>query len=97
MSDGDFYREHGYLHAHGVFDAAEVDDLREALERILTAVAGTEHDENHRWAAAAQESVLKGFHNVQYHDATSTRAAAHPRLVDNPVYWQRRPRFQIVA
>jgi len=76
-----FFREHGYLHARSVFDAAEVDDLREALERILETVAGTEHDENHRWATAAPGSVLKGFHNVQYHDAAFTRAATHPRLV----------------
>lgn len=26
--------------------------------------------------------MLKGFHNVQYHDAAFTRAAAHPRLVE---------------
>ena len=34
------------------------------------------------WKAVAQEAVLKGFHNVQYHDAVFTRAVAHPRLVE---------------
>jgi phytanoyl-CoA hydroxylase len=81
VSDGDFYREHGYLHARAVFTPGEVDDLRAAIGRILDAVEGTEHDRNHRWAGVAQESVLKGFHDVQYHDAVFTRAAAHPRLV----------------
>lgn len=80
MSDAEFYREHGYLHARGVFDAAEVEELRAAIEQILAAVAGTEHDENHTWKAVQQEAVLKGFHNVQFHDAAFTRAVAHPRL-----------------
>jgi phytanoyl-CoA hydroxylase len=77
----EFFSESGYLHVRNVFDPREVEEMREAIERILDAVAGTEHDENHSWQAVAQESVLKGFHNVQYHDAAFTRAAAHPRLV----------------
>lgn len=81
MSEAEFYREHGYLHVRSVFDAGEVEEMRAAIGRILDAVAGTEHDENHTWAAVAQEAVLKGFHNVQYHDAVFTRAVAHPRLV----------------
>jgi ectoine hydroxylase-related dioxygenase (phytanoyl-CoA dioxygenase family) len=81
MTCADFYREHGYLHARGVFDPAEVEEMRAAIERILEAVAGTEHDANHTWAAVRQEAVLKGFHNVQYHDAVFTRAVAQPRLV----------------
>jgi len=75
------YREQGYLHARGVFDAEELEELRGAIDRILESVAGTEHDRNHRWQAVAQEAVLKGFHDVQYHDAAFTRAAAQPRLV----------------
>ena len=82
MTESGFYAENGYVHARGVFDAAEVDDMRDAIERILADVAGTAHDENHVWGAVKQEAVLKGFHNVQYHDAAFTRAAAHPRMVD---------------
>ena len=81
MTDADFYRENGYLHARGVFDPHEVDEMRAAIDRILEGVAGTEHDENHTWKGVAQESVLKGFHNVQYHDGAFTRAVVHPRLV----------------
>ena len=55
--------------------------MRAAIERILDDVAGTSFDENHTWQAVAQEAVLKGFHNVEFHDAVFTRAAAQPRLV----------------
>src|SRR5919199_1350558 len=82
MTGAEFYRENGYLHAHGVFSAAEVDEMRAAIDAILVRVAGTEHDENHVWKAVAQQAVLKGFHNVQYHDAAFTRMVAHPRLVE---------------
>jgi ectoine hydroxylase-related dioxygenase (phytanoyl-CoA dioxygenase family) len=81
MTDAELYREHGYLHARGVFDPAEVEEMRGAIERILAAAAGTEHDGNHVWSAVQQEAVLKGFHNVQYHEAVFARAVAHPRLV----------------
>jgi phytanoyl-CoA hydroxylase len=82
MSEADFYRENGYVHARGVFDAAEVEEMRAALDRILADVEGTANDANHRWSAAEKETVLKGFHNVQYHDAAFMRAAAHPRMVE---------------
>jgi hypothetical protein len=81
LSDAEFYRENGYLHCRGVFEEGEVEEMRSALDRVLAAVEGTAFDENHAWAGGARESVLKGFHNVQYHDAAFTRAATHPRLV----------------
>ncbi len=80
--DVDFFRENGYLLCREVYDAGEVEEMRSALERILETVAGTTHDENHAWSGVAQEAVLKGFHNVQYHDAAFTRAAANPRLLE---------------
>jgi phytanoyl-CoA hydroxylase len=82
MNEADFYREHGYYHAKSVFDAAEVEAMRTAIGRILDDVEGTANDENHRWSAAEKETVLKGFHNVQYHDAAFTRACAHPRILE---------------
>jgi phytanoyl-CoA hydroxylase len=82
VNETDFYRENGYLLARGVFAADEVDEMRAAIDRILAGVAGTEHDANHVWRAVAQEAVLKGFHNVQYHDASFTRALTQPRLVE---------------
>jgi ectoine hydroxylase-related dioxygenase (phytanoyl-CoA dioxygenase family) len=82
MSEAGFYRENGYVHARSVFDAGEVEAMRAALDRILADVEGTANDANHRWSAAEKETVLKGFHNVQYHDASFLRAAAHPRMVE---------------
>jgi phytanoyl-CoA hydroxylase len=82
MSEADFYRENGYLHVRGVFGAADVDDMREGIDAILADVEGTTNDANHRWSAAEKETVLKGFHNVQYHAAAFLRAVAHPALVD---------------
>jgi ectoine hydroxylase-related dioxygenase (phytanoyl-CoA dioxygenase family) len=82
VTDAAFYREHGYLHARGVFDEREVEEMRRAIDRILERVGGTEHDVNHVWKAVAQEAVLKGFHNVEYHDAVFARALVHPRLVE---------------
>jgi ectoine hydroxylase-related dioxygenase (phytanoyl-CoA dioxygenase family) len=82
MNEGDFYRENGYVHVRGVFDTAEVEAMRAAIDRILADVEGTANDANHRWSAAEKETVLKGFHNVQYHDAAFTCAATHPRMVE---------------
>ena len=56
--------------------------MRAAIDRILEGVKGTEFDANHVWKAVAQEAVLKGFHNVQYHDVAFTCAACNPALVD---------------
>ena len=55
--------------------------MRAAIDQILADVEGTANDANHRWSAAEKETVLKGFHNVQYHAGAFTRAVAHPRLV----------------
>lgn len=45
MNDGELYREQGYVLARGVFDEAEVEEMRGAIDRILESVAGSEHDE----------------------------------------------------
>jgi phytanoyl-CoA hydroxylase len=83
-----FYRENGYLLVRGVFDAGEVEAMRDAIARILDNVEGTEHDRNHTWRGAAEaeeeaaELTLKGFHDLPYHDAVFSRMVAHPRLVE---------------
>jgi phytanoyl-CoA hydroxylase len=82
MSEREFYRENGYVHVPGVFDVREVEEMRAAIDQILADVEGTANDANHRWSAAEKETVLKGFHNVQYHAGAFTRATAHPRMVD---------------
>jgi ectoine hydroxylase-related dioxygenase (phytanoyl-CoA dioxygenase family) len=85
--DAAFFREHGYLLCKGVFADAEVEELRGAVEGVLARAAGTDADRNHAWAAAQagegeEQVVLKGFHDLPYHDAVFLRALAHPRLVE---------------
>jgi phytanoyl-CoA hydroxylase len=82
MNEAELYRENGYLHVPGLFDSGEVEEMRAAIDQILADVEGTANDANHRWGAAEKETVLKGFHNVQYHAGAFTRAVAHPRIVD---------------
>ena len=78
----EFYETNGYLLVEGVFDAGEVEEMRAALARILETVEGTEDDRNHSWDAVDDKTLqLKGFHDLQYHDAVFTRMVAHPRLV----------------
>jgi ectoine hydroxylase-related dioxygenase (phytanoyl-CoA dioxygenase family) len=78
---GEFYRDNGYVLAPGVFDAREVQEMRDAIARILDGVRGTEHDRSHTWSGVDESLVLKGFHDLPYHDAVFARMVAHPRLV----------------
>jgi phytanoyl-CoA hydroxylase len=78
----EFYEENGFLLVEGVFDSGEVQEMRDALGRILAAVEGTAADRNHRWSGVDESLQLKGFHDLQYHDAVFTRMVAHPRLVE---------------
>jgi phytanoyl-CoA hydroxylase len=80
--DADFYREHGYVLVRGVFDRTEVEEMRDAIARILETVAATGHDKSHTWAGVDQSLQLKGFHDLTYHDGVFTRMVAHPRLVE---------------
>ena len=82
MDTASFYRENGYVLCEGIFDADEVDELRGALDRILARADGTGADRNHAWRAADAGTVLKGFHDLQYHDSSFMRAVANPRLVE---------------
>jgi len=75
------YEEDGYLLVRGVFDAAEVQAMRDGIARILETVEATGNDRDHTWAGVDQSLKLKGFHDLQYHDAVFTRMVAHPRLV----------------
>jgi phytanoyl-CoA hydroxylase len=75
------YERDGYLLVPGVFDAGEVEEMRDAIARILATVEGTAADRNHRWSGVDETLQLKGFHDLQYHDAVFARMVAHPRLV----------------
>jgi phytanoyl-CoA hydroxylase len=81
-----FYKENGYLLVKGVFNAQEVEEMRHAIERIIQKAAATKHDNNSAWQGdfmppeELKKLVLKGFHDVHYHDSSFTRAATHPRM-----------------
>ena len=47
------YEEDGFLLVRGVFDAAEVQEMRDGIARILETVEGTASDRNHAWVAGA--------------------------------------------
>ncbi|GGG72228.1 phytanoyl-CoA dioxygenase family protein [Paenibacillus radicis (ex Gao et al. 2016)] len=82
----EFYRENGYLLVKGVFNTEEIEMMRGAMEGIIERAAKTTLDHNAAWQGdyLPQEDmkklVLKGFHDVHYHDASFTRALSHPNM-----------------
>ncbi|TDG00827.1 phytanoyl-CoA dioxygenase family protein [Paenibacillus piri] len=85
--DADFYNENGYLLVKGVYAPEEVNDMRLATDRIITKAATAKHiKQSHTWQGdylppdELKSLVLKGFHDVHYHDAVFTRAACHPNM-----------------
>jgi phytanoyl-CoA hydroxylase len=86
--DAALYRENGYVLVPGVFDAADVEEMREAIARILENVEGTAHDRDHTWRGdhidedELRTLQVKGFHDLPYHDAVFTRMVAQPSIVE---------------
>ncbi|MEK3884711.1 phytanoyl-CoA dioxygenase family protein [Paenibacillus sp. PL2-23] len=87
QTDVQFYKENGYLLVKGVFSLQEVEEMRAAVEGIIQRAARAKADANHAWQGEFLEPeqlkklVLKGFHDVHYHDASFTKAATHPNMV----------------
>lgn len=85
--DVEFYKENGYLLVKGVFNLDEVEEMRQALDKILRRAVDAKRDRNAVWqgdyipADELKKLVLKGFHDLHYHDAAFMRAIIHPRLV----------------
>ncbi len=86
-SEVDFYREQGYLHVEGVYDGTEVEGMRAGVDGIIERAPALDADRNHTWGGtyASEEErkslMLKGFHDLQYHDSRFTRALLHDGLV----------------
>ncbi len=84
--DVDFYKENGYLHVKGVFNQVEVEAMRKATDLILERAAKTKFDGNAAWQGEymspdeLKKLVLKGFHDVHYHDAAFTKAVTHENI-----------------
>jgi ectoine hydroxylase-related dioxygenase (phytanoyl-CoA dioxygenase family) len=85
--EAEFYRENGYLLVKGVIPKADVKVMREGVERIIQRAALAKKDANHAWQGdylpkeELKKLVLKGFHDVHYHDASFMRAMTHPNMV----------------
>ncbi|WP_336785672.1 phytanoyl-CoA dioxygenase family protein [Paenibacillus sp. MMO-177] len=86
QNDVEFYKENGYLLVQGLFSQQEVEDMRKAIDGILNRAAQSKFDSNAAWQGdylppeQLKKLVLKGFHDVQYHDAAFMRAAIHPNM-----------------
>jgi phytanoyl-CoA hydroxylase len=86
--DVEFYNENGYLLVKNVFNASEVEQMRDAIEKIIQRAAQVKKDENHAWQGdflppeQLKKLVLKGFHDVHYHDAAFARAVIHSNMVE---------------
>jgi len=83
-----FYREEGYLLVEGLFSDEEVIEMRKAVDRILDRAVKANLDHNATWQGSylpqekLKKLVLKGFHDVHYHDAVFTNIMAHPKMRD---------------
>ncbi|MFD2118034.1 phytanoyl-CoA dioxygenase family protein [Paenibacillus yanchengensis] len=86
--DAEFYKENGYLLVKNVFSPVEVEEMKEAVERIIHKAAKSKFDSNSAWGGdylppeELKKLVLKGFHDVHYHEAAFTRAIVHPNMVE---------------
>ncbi len=82
-----FYRENGYLLVRNVFTPSEVQAMRDAVDAILQRAASAQKDKSHTWQGSylppevLKKLVVKGFHDVHYHDAVFTRALTHENMV----------------
>jgi ectoine hydroxylase-related dioxygenase (phytanoyl-CoA dioxygenase family) len=85
--DVEFYKENGYLLVKAMFSREEVEEMRAAIDRIIERANETVYARNHRWGGDylpeedLKKRVLRGYHNVEYHEACFIRAITHPRMV----------------
>jgi phytanoyl-CoA hydroxylase len=85
--DVEFYKKNGYLLVRGVFNPIEVEEMRGSVERIIKRAAQMKKDDNHQWQGdflppeELKKLVLKGFHDMHYHDSCFMRAVIHPNMV----------------
>lgn len=85
--DVEFYKQNGYLLVKGVFGPDEVNEMRKAVDGIVERAARAKKDVNHQWQGdflppeELKKLVLKGFHDVHYHDAVFMNAVIHLNMV----------------
>ena len=87
-ADKTFYEDNGYLLVKGVFDQNELEQMRQGVDGIVERALQAKQHSNHAWQGdfatpeQLKKLVLRGFHDVQYHDAAFLRAMIHPRMVE---------------
>jgi ectoine hydroxylase-related dioxygenase (phytanoyl-CoA dioxygenase family) len=86
--DVQFYKDNGYLLVKNIFSTDEVEEMREAVNGIIYRSLGTKYEKNTAWqgdflpAYELKKLVLRGTHDIHYHDSAFTRAIVHPRMVE---------------
>ncbi len=87
QKEAEFYKEKGYLLVQKVFTTEEIEEMRAGIAHIINRAAEAKRDNNTTWQGdylpeqELKKLVLKGIHDVQYHDASFTRAICHPHMV----------------
>jgi len=83
-----FYREHGYLHIPAVFNAAEIDELSDEMDRLVQDWALTNAGWTGPWRQAymnpetEKQAKLTSMHDLHFYSDAWCRAVTHPRLAE---------------
>jgi phytanoyl-CoA hydroxylase len=83
-----FYDEHGYLHIPAVFDASEIGELSDDMDRLVQNWAVTNEGWTGPWRQAymdpkiEKKSKLTSMHDLHFYSAAWCRAVTHLRLVE---------------
>lgn len=87
-NDVEYYHENGYLLVKGVFNSQEVEEMRKSVDNIIKKAAEAKLDSNHAWQGdfvserEIHKLVLKGFHNLEYHDSSFIKAIVHENMIE---------------
>ena len=82
-----FYNDHGYVHIPAVFNAAEIAELSDEMDRLVQDWAVTNEGWTGPWRQAymdpktEKKSKLTSMHDLHFYSDAWCRAVMHPRLV----------------
>lgn len=93
MSNGEFYRENGYLVVKGLFSPAEIAELQQETAALLDRARQAGRETEATWQGTWREQAgignaaqtltkVDSIHNVQNHSAFFTRLLVHPKLLE---------------
>ena len=87
MTTKEFFDEHGYFVAKGVFDATEIAELEDDFDHIVQQISSKGEQINARWSGpemdriGATETFVAHTHNVQQYSAAWLRAFMNPKFL----------------